>query len=521
VFPPFTNGDGHHVKYIQPKGSESRAFILPNVRVRLADPAERVILTEGVKKAARLTQEGFNGVGLPAVWNWKRGGETMPYTDPACVIPDVARLAIRGRRFFVCFDSDVWEAGEADCLLALYALMRHLERLGARAAAIRLPRPTKQERAEGITKIGADDYLCRHTAEEFRRLVVAAIPPTHAVFKGVAEQWRKKESATRFFAEPISALLAEPEMEPDWLVDGLLAHGDVGWVASEPKVAKTWLLCLLALCLTTRNPFLGFAVPRQRRVLLMSEEDSRQRLARRVQQLLGGLGVSPPDDAWLHFTARTGFKLDSRDWVERLREELASFRPDVVLLNVLRRVHDLDENSNPDMGRLTNVLNDLRRDFGCGFLIAHHNRKLTQGNTRRGRGGQEMSGAGVLHGWSEAALYLAKGSGKGKVVVTPEHKDAPEVEPFVFRLEDVKDDDGRKAVRIVNEGPATVDKGAETRKRILEALSATSGKTAKALAEEVGVHINTAKTHLKALAVDGAVHKSGTVQQADLWWRSA
>ncbi|MFI5338451.1 MAG: AAA family ATPase [Candidatus Methylomirabilales bacterium] len=517
VFPAFRNSDGHHVKYIQPMGSESRAYILPDVRRRIEDPAESVIITEGVKKAARLAQEGFNAVGIPAVWNWKVGA--APYTDPASLIPDLKALVTAGRHFLDCFDSDVWDTKKPDCRLALYALMHHLERLGGKAAAVRLPGPTKEERAEGIVKIGADDFLCRHSVEAFRRLITGAIPPTHRVFKAAAEHWRKKELATRPFVERISALLAEPETDPEWLVDSLLARGDVGFIPAEPKLAKSWLAYLLSLCLATGQTFLDFKVPERRRVLLMSEEDSRRRLARRIRQLVAGLGGIRPEDGWLRFTSRTGFKLDVPEWVERLRVELAAFRPDVVIIDVLRRLHDLEENSNQDMGKLTNTLNDLRRDFGCGFLILHHNRKLAQGTPRRGRGGQEMSGAGVLHGWSEASLYLSKGSGKGKFIVTPEHKDVAEAEPFVIHLMDVPGG----GVRIENEGPATVDKGAQTRAMLLEALPPESegiGRNVKELSEALKFSLNTVRAHLKALREDGAADTRKPLgKQAVYWFR--
>lgn len=519
VFPTIQNRDGHGVKYLQPKGSESRVYILPSVRGWLNDPAEGVIVVEGVKKTARVAQVPFLAVGIPAVWNWKRGGDTLPYTDPACVIPDLVQLVAPGRRFFVCFDSDVWEAQKEDCRLGLYALMRHLERLGAKVAAVRLPGPSGPERTEGITKIGADDYLCRHSPEDFRRLIVAAIPPTHTLFETAAKQWYKKELATRPFAEPVDVLLTEPEDETNWMVESLLARGDMGFVAAEPKLAKSWLAYLLALCLTTEQTFLGFKVPQRRRVLLMSEEDSRRRLKRRMKQLVAGVEGIRPEGVWLRFTSRSGFKLEVAEWIERLRAELAAFRPDLVIMDVLRRVHDLDENSNQDMGRLTNILNDLRRDFGCGFLILHHNRKPAQGSVRRGRGGQEMSGAGVLHGWSEAALYMAKGSGKGKFIVTPEHKDAPEVEPFVIRLEDVPGG----GVRIENEGPATVDKGAQTRAALLEVLAAAgggAGLSVKELSEALKLSMNTVRAHLKALQADGAVLSNPAIgKQPARWFR--
>jgi len=519
VFPPFESPDGHTVRYLQLPDTESRAYILPDVRERLADPAESAIITEGVKKCARLVQEGFNAVALGAVWNWKRGGDSVPFTDPAGVIPDLKQCGGPGRRDYICFDSDVWRRDRENSRLAIYALGKHLERLGAIVRVVRLPGPPKEENAAGITKIGVDDFLQRHSVEEFRKLLLAAVPLTHKCLATAAEAWRKKEEACRPFAEPISALLNEPDESPDWLVDRLLARGDCGFIAAEPKMFKSWFLYQMALCLTAKQPFLGFLVSERRRVLLMSEEDSRRRLRKRLRQLAAGLGIPAPEDDWLRFTVRTGFKLDVKEWLDRLRAELQMFRPDVVLLDVLRRVHDQDENSNRDMGKLTNSLNDLRREFGGGFFIAHHNRKLVQGTARRGRGGQEMSGAGVLHSWSEAALYLTKGSGKGKVIVTPEHKDAPELEPFVVLLEEVE---GQKGVRLVNDGPATVDKGAMTRQQILEALSPTNGRTVQDLARTLNLHENTVRVHLKALEADGAVvHKKGDVSQAFVWFASS
>jgi len=349
-------------------------------------------------------------------------------------------------------------------------------------------------------------------------LTVCTPPMDLAELRATVQSIARKEAAERPtgpFVEPISALLAEGDEAPDWCVDGILAIRDGGFVAAEPKIGKSWLLDLLAVALATAQEFLGFKVPGRRRVLLMCEEDSRPRLRRRLQLLIAGLGGAAPTDEWLRFTARSGFKLDVEGWVERLRAELSAFRPEVVLLDVLRRVHDLDENSNRDMGRLTNILNDLRREFGCGFLIAHHNRK-PQGNVKRARAGQEMSGAGVLHAWSEAALYLTKGSGGGRIIVTPEHKDAPDVEPFVVRL--VSEAGG---IRILNDGPATVDKGAQTRAKILEALAGGPGQTVKDLSGALEMHLNTVRSHLKALAADGAVlPKTPNGGKAQCWFLS-
>ncbi len=209
LFPPVLNGDGHHIRYIQPRGSEPRAYILPCVRERLADPEEAVLFAEGAKKAARLAQEGYNAVGVAAVWNWKRGKATLSYTDPDTLIPDLRVLVTPARRIFLVFDSDIWRRDRTDCRLGVYALGRQLQDLGAIVRVVRLPAPTKAEQAAGMTKIGADDFLQGHPRETFEHLLTLAIPLTHPLFSGCAIQWDREAGLPR--VEPSAAAPAEAE----------------------------------------------------------------------------------------------------------------------------------------------------------------------------------------------------------------------------------------------------------------------------------------------------------------------
>lgn len=86
-------------KYLSPKGALNRLYVPPSVLPILDDPSERLSITEGEKKAAKATQDGFPTVGLVGVWGF-RDREHM-------FIPDLKDIIWKGRDVFIIPDSDV------------------------------------------------------------------------------------------------------------------------------------------------------------------------------------------------------------------------------------------------------------------------------------------------------------------------------------------------------------------------------------------------------------------------------
>ena len=93
------NGKMKPAKYLSPKGALNRLYVPPSMRQILDDPSERLLVTEGEKKAAKATQDGFPTVGLVGVWGF-RNREHM-------FIPDLEKIAWKGRIVFIVPDSDV------------------------------------------------------------------------------------------------------------------------------------------------------------------------------------------------------------------------------------------------------------------------------------------------------------------------------------------------------------------------------------------------------------------------------
>ena len=121
VFPPnIKDSEGRSIKYLQPKGSPSRLYVLPSVAQPLLDVSTPLIVTEGEKKAAALVQIGKVAVAIGGLWSWRQNGEP---------ISDLSMVPFLGRWVELCFDSDTWN--RFDLQQPLYAFAKHLQSRGA------------------------------------------------------------------------------------------------------------------------------------------------------------------------------------------------------------------------------------------------------------------------------------------------------------------------------------------------------------------------------------------------------
>jgi hypothetical protein len=121
---------GRTHEYELPAGGGNRLYIPPGVGPRLSDPAAPLVLTEGVKKALKATQDGFPTLGLSGVWNWTVKGVRR-------LIADLSAVAWKGRRVYVVFDSDA--AHNESVARAERELTELLRSHGAVARVVRLP----------------------------------------------------------------------------------------------------------------------------------------------------------------------------------------------------------------------------------------------------------------------------------------------------------------------------------------------------------------------------------------------
>ncbi len=313
------------------------------------------------------------------------------------------------------------------------------------------------------------------------------------------------------FSEPASALLDEPDEPVDWLIEPLIERASIGFIGGEPKQTKSILALHLAIsAVTTQQLFGKFTVPKPLRVFYVQEEDGRRRVKRRLKALLRGLGAdhSAAVGERLRVAIHQGVRIDEPAWIERLHSELETFKPDLVIFDVLSNLHSQEENSQEAMAKIMTVFKELRDRHGCAILIVHHFKKMG-GETGFIRPNQRLRGSSVLAATSENSFYLSSQPDK-LIRLDHESKEGP-VEPFVYAIEGSWEESiGVRLVYKGKAGPAQQIAKAEAFYAVLyqryEAAGA-EGCTYRALADASRLNENTVRERLKLLQTLGKVQE--------------
>lgn len=196
--PAVPKDDGGTLRYGQPKGSTTRAYLppLPALRPLWRDVSVPIIITEGEKKAAKAAQEGLLCVGLGGVNSWLRRKVEVKLakitTDPKRegiaildlldakeirmvkerVAEELIDIPFRGREVYICFDND--RQPNVRVQQAAFDLSTWLEEQGAAdVRQILLP-----PRADG-EKQGLDDYLLTHSVADLAALPWWRVEPEY------------------------------------------------------------------------------------------------------------------------------------------------------------------------------------------------------------------------------------------------------------------------------------------------------------------------------------------------------
>jgi hypothetical protein len=143
------------------------------------------------------------------------------------------------------------------------------------------------------------------------------------------------------------------------------------------------------------------------KVLILSLEDDRDELRRRVYAVLRHWNLTPEDvKGWLFLAAPKGLRIAEMQGGTPaagklegiLRETIAARGIDLVALDPFVKAHGLEENSNSDLDYVCTLLAKIAIEHDCAIDLPHHTRKGigAPGDADRGRGGSSMKDAARL-----------------------------------------------------------------------------------------------------------------------------
>jgi hypothetical protein len=157
----------------------------------------------------------------------------------------------------------------------------------------------------------------------------------------------------------------------DWLIDSLIAMGDVTLVPGPPGVGKSWLTMGVTVAVAEGWPsLLSCDVGHRGRVLYVDQENPLDVVIRRLKLL--GLSEAGMDN--IRYLWNCGIRLDKEPG--KFIDEAIEFEPKLIVLDSLTRLHTQDENNAGAMAALVNdSIQPLARATGAAVMLIHHDNK--------------------------------------------------------------------------------------------------------------------------------------------------
>ena len=358
-----------------------------------ASPDAPVFVAEGEKDCDALRERG-----LIATTNPGGAGKWRESMSVYLQRRDVAILA----------DNDpAGEAHAADVARKLHSVARSVR-------IVRLPGlPDKGDVSDWLTAGG--------TAEELERLAAAAPRadvddredprPTSADYDGCSDRQEDPADADHPAPDPLGIWDAGEDdycIPPrGWLLGTVFCRRYLSSVQADGGIGKTALRIAQLVSLAIGRSLTGEHVFTRCRVLLLSLEDDKDELRRRVYAVLRHYGITPAQvRGWLFLAAPKGLRLaEMKDGAPApgaleglLRQAIVTFKIDIISIDPFVKAHSMEENSNGAIDFVCTLLAKIAVEYDCAVDLPHHTKKglAGAGDADRGRGASSMKDAARL-----------------------------------------------------------------------------------------------------------------------------
>jgi hypothetical protein len=284
-----------------------------------------------------------------------------------------------------------------------------------------------------------------------------------------------------------------------WIVDGLFLEAGAGILGGAPKSCKSFFALDLCVAIASNTACAGtFQVLSPGPVVVLCAEDPHAVISSRLSALARArhrvLSQLP-----IEVIVESAVRLP--EGLERLEATLAAFKPRLLLLDPLIRLHRADENSASEMSVILDGLRKLARTSKSAILLVHHARKAAAGNAGAG-----LRGSSDLHAFGDSNLYLRRLTQDSILELKIEHRAAAAPPPMRIKLQ--VDDDSEPSARFAVVDAARADDPATC--RILELLAKSEVPiSSAALREKLGVRNQTVAEALKSLQASGRIQRAG------------
>jgi RecA-family ATPase len=219
------------------------------------------------------------------------------------------------------------------------------------------------------------------------------------------------ECAKQFFQQALGMKvinadewLKEEPPAPDQVLGNMLDAGDKMAVLASSKVRKSFFVQQMALSLAAGRRFMGWNVPKPRRVLYVQFEIREQHSHRRIWNLARAMDIGPKDlSGRLGIIAARGLGLAGVDGLKQIRQAASDFQSEVIIFDPLYKLAQGAENAAEDFKVILSAFDELAEATGAAIIYVHHDTKGSPGDKDiRDRG----AGSNVLGRDYDACIAL-------------------------------------------------------------------------------------------------------------------
>ena len=187
-------------------------------------------------------------------------------------------------------------------------------------------------------------------------------------------------------------LLAEPDQNTTWLVDGLLPAGGFSVLGAKPKVGKSTLARNLALCVGNGAPFLGRTTTKGPVIYLALEEKRDE-----IKKHFADMGAAGDEDVYVHCASAPA------NGIEQMGVISQQLKPALVIIDPLFRfIRVKDTNDYASVTAELDPLLALARDTGAHIMMVHHLVKSSKS------GGDGLLGSTAIFGSVDSTIILRR-----------------------------------------------------------------------------------------------------------------
>ena len=218
---------------------------------------------------------------------------------------------------------------------------------------------------------------------------------------------------------------------------GIMPWGSHVIIAGESGVGKSLLRMELSIHLMMGWDWLGFHVPKARKVTVFQYENSEPMEKSRFMKMVRGLNIANvPQNSMSYVDRRNRINLSIKGDRAKLLELVKESEGEVIIYDCLSNLHSGKENDNIQMRDVLDSLTEINAKIGTSCILIHHFGKPSEVASKNA---YRTRGASSIMDWAVTAMAYTAKKHESKVLRQLEFtkvRDGPIPKPFLLERDE-------------------------------------------------------------------------------------